>query len=96
MPQVQRLVVQSFLERDWSPVRIGCLSPAFVVQNLLRTVSQPVMLLKGQPHTCCLASECHFCMFANLLPILTDPGWQFVLATSRAGIPILSTGSLSV
>ncbi|BDA44330.1 Uncharacterized tRNA/rRNA methyltransferase YfiF at C-terminar half [Coccomyxa sp. Obi] len=45
--QVQRLVVQSFLDRDWSPVRLGSLSPAFVVQKLLRTVSQPVMLLKG-------------------------------------------------
>ncbi len=41
------MVVHSFLERDWTPVRAALLPPVFVIESLLRTVTQPVILLKG-------------------------------------------------
>lgn len=47
--QVQRMVLQSFLERDWNPVRIALLPAAFLADCVLRTATQPIMLLKGWP-----------------------------------------------
>jgi len=45
-------VVQSFLERDWGGDRLKLLTPSLVMTGLLRTVSQPVMLLKGRLYVC--------------------------------------------
>lgn len=47
--QVQRMVLQSFLDRDWSPARVGLMPAAFLADCVLRTATQPFMLLKGRP-----------------------------------------------
>lgn len=43
------MVLQSFLDRDWSPARVGLMPAAFLADCVLRTATQPFMLLKGRP-----------------------------------------------
>jgi hypothetical protein len=45
--QVERFVAQSFLKQGFSPEVIAALPPAFLVDDLLATVTAPFVLAKG-------------------------------------------------
>lgn len=46
--QVQRMVLQSFLERDWAGTQAAALTPSFLIGDILSTAAQRELQQKGQ------------------------------------------------